>query len=163
MLRGSGLRSWCRRTTRWCGRRSILSRPCPPTTMSRPAPGSRTTALLMLGWLADRLDWTLVKAEANPVFRNSLGQLLTVVIREIPGNSISRILLRSKDACFELSRKEGSDVFVTSVKDESLSTSSRMVMTRRDETGDILLAELARGGRHPLYCKAVQAVQKLWD
>ena len=38
-----------------------------------------------------------------------------------------------------------------------------MVMTRRDETGDILLAELARGGRHPLYCKAVQAVQKLWD
>ena len=127
------------------------------------APGSRTTALLMLGWLADRLDWTLVKAEANPVFRNSLGQLLTVVIREIPGNSISRILLRSKDACFELSRKEGSDVFVTSVKDKSLSTSSRMVMTLRDETGDILLAELARGGRHPLYCKAVQAVQQLWD
>jgi hypothetical protein len=71
--------------------------------------------------------------------------------------------LSSETASFNLLRESGSDLYVTTAQGSEISTTSRMVRAPREETREILLAELSRGGRHPLYTKAVKAVEDLWD
>ena len=127
------------------------------------APGCRTTALLLVGWLADRLGWTLTGASKNPLFREPSGGAIAVTLTESEGSSISRMELSSEKATFSLVREADSDLYVTTAKGESLAATTRMVRAPREETREILLAELARGGRHPLYTKAVEAVTALWD
>ena len=127
------------------------------------APGCRTTALLLVGWLADRLGWTLTGASKNPLFREPSGGTVAVTLTETEGSSISRMELSSEKATFSLVREADSDLYVTTAKGESLAATTRMVRAPREETREILLAELARGGRHPLYTRAAEAVRALWD
>lgn len=127
------------------------------------APGCRTTALLLVGWLADRLGWTLTGTPSSPLFQDPLGGSVALTLDESEGSSISRMELSSEKATFSLARETGSDLYVTTAKGESLAATTRMVRAPREETREILLAELARGGRHPLYTKAAEAVRALWD
>lgn len=126
------------------------------------APGCRTTALLLVGWLAERLGWTLTGTPVNPVFHDPLGGSVAFTLNESEGSSISRMELSSEKATFSLVRETGSDLYVTTAKGETLAATTRMVRAPREETREILLAELARGGRHPLYTRAAEAVKSLW-
>lgn len=126
------------------------------------APGHRTTALLLVGWLADRLGWSLFNPSNNPEFRDAQGQIVRVALNETEGASISRMNLVSENAEFHLMRESGSDLYVTTAQGTNIATTSRMVRAPREETREILLAELSRGGRHPLYLRSVTAVQALW-
>ena len=126
------------------------------------APGSRTTALLLVGWLADRLGWNLSKDPANPEFRDSKGKAISIGLKETDGASISAMNLSSEKASFTLLRESGSDLYVTTAQGTEIATTTRMVRAPREETREILLAELSRGGRHPLYTRAVKAVDTLW-
>ncbi len=126
------------------------------------APGCRTTALLLVGWLAERLGWTLTGTPVNPVFHDPLGGSVALTLNESEGSSISRMELSSEKATFSLVRETGSDLYVTTAKGETLAATTRMVRAPREETREILLAELARGGRHPLYTRAAEAVKALW-
>ena len=128
------------------------------------APGHRTTALLLVGWLADRLGWHLTLPGTNPQFQDALCGSVSVTLKESEagGPSISRLRLASESAAFELVREPGSDLYVTTAEGPSLPPTTRMVRAPREETREILLAELARGGRHPLYARAVKAVEALW-
>ena len=126
------------------------------------ANGSRTTALLLVGWLADRLGWILCNPSANPEFRDAMGNIIRVELKESEGASISRMHLVSENAEFNLLRESGSDLYVTTAQGTNIAPTSRMVRAPREETREILLAELSRGGRHPLYTKALKAVEGLW-
>ena len=126
------------------------------------APGHRTTALLLVGWLADRLGWDLTLPGHNPHFQDARGGSVSVTLGEADGASISRMRLTSEKATFELSREANSDLYVTTAGGTSLPSTSRMVRAPREETREILLMEMARGGRHPLYARAVKAVEALW-
>lgn len=132
------------------------------------APGYSTTALLLVGWLADRLGWRLEGKDekegmtAYPLFVDSMGNSVTVSLHETEGPSISRLLLKTADASFEVVRDRDSDLYVTTAKGTSVPCNSRMVRAPREETKEILLAELARGGRHPLYAASVNALGGLW-
>lgn len=126
------------------------------------APGHRTTALLLVGWLADRLGWKLTATGEHILFLNSHGKTLTTTLKETDGASISLLKLSSGSSRFEVARKENSDLYVTSAEGKDFQTVSRMVRASKEETKETLLAELARGGRHPLYMKAVKAVEALW-
>jgi glucose-6-phosphate dehydrogenase assembly protein OpcA len=126
------------------------------------APGCRTTALLLVGWLADRLGWTQTDSSRNILFQDPSGGTIAMTLTETEGSSISRMELSSEKATFSLVREAGSDLYVTTAKGESLAATTRMVRAPREETREILLAELARGGRHPLYTRAAEAVKALW-
>ncbi len=126
------------------------------------APEHRVTALLLVGWLAERLGWRLDDKADHTVFLDTEGKPVAATLSETEGPSISRLLLKTGDSSFEVLRESGSDLYVTNVKGSSVPGSSNMVRAPREETREILLAELARGGRHPLYSKAVSAVQDLW-
>jgi len=123
------------------------------------APGFRTTALLLVGWLADRLGW---KLDSSNSFRDPSGATVTLTLTESVGASIARLHVVSEGASFEVRRDPDSDQYVTSASGTAIPSSGRMVRAPREETREILLAELARGGRHPLYSKAIRAIEALW-
>ncbi len=124
------------------------------------APGFRATALLLAGWLADRLGWKLEKSGNS--FLDPSGATVTLALRESEGASIARLHVVSEGASFEVRRDPDSEQYVTSASGTAIPSSGRMVRAPREETKEILLAELARGGRHPLYAKAVKAIGSLW-
>ena len=126
------------------------------------SPGNRTTALLLVGWLADRLSWKFAEPSKDPVFTDANGERVAVSLKEMPGASISRMALATGDFSFELVREPDSGLFVTKVEGNTLAPSSRMLRAPKEETSEILLSELSRGGRHPLYTRAVEAVGELW-
>ena len=127
------------------------------------APDHRTTALLLLGWLADRLRWSLTLAGNNPQFQDPRGGVISVALTSAEGFSISRIKLSSANARFEIVREVGSNLFVTSAEVENSATVNRMVRAPREGIRELLLAELSRGGRHSHYCHAIKAVKGLWE
>ena len=124
------------------------------------APGFRSTALLLAGWLADRLGWNL---DSSDSFRDPSGARVKLTLRESAGASIARLHVVSEGASFEVRRDPDSDQYVTSASGSAIPNSGRMVRAPREETREILLAELARGGRHPLYTTAVQSIGPLWS
>lgn len=123
------------------------------------APEFRTTALLLAGWLSDRLGW---KLDSSDSFRDPSGGTVSLALTESKGPSIARLHVVSEGATFEVRRDQDSDQYVTSASGTAIPSSGRMVRAPREETREILLAELARGGRHPLYTKAVEAIGPLW-
>jgi hypothetical protein len=125
------------------------------------APSHRTTALLLVGWLADRLGWKLTATGDQAHFLDSKGKTVTATLKETEGASISRLRLTSESSTFEVAREIGSDLYVTTAEGKALLPVNRMVRAPKEETKEILLAELARGGRHPLYMKAVKAIHDL--
>jgi len=125
------------------------------------APSHRTTALLLVGWLADRLGWKLTATGDHAHFLDSKGKTVTATLKETEGASISRLRLTSESSTFEVAREIGSDLYVTTAEGKALLPVNRMVRAPKEETKEILLAELARGGRHPLYMKAVKAIHDL--
>lgn len=127
------------------------------------APGHRSTALLVIGWLADRLGWQLILAGQAPQFQDANGKIVVASLGEAKGSSISRILLTSESANFEVKRVPGHDLYVTTATSPSTACVSRMARAPREGVREILLAELARGGRHPFYSGSVKAVEALWE
>ena len=125
------------------------------------APGHETTALLLAGWLADRLGWAPTPGDREYPFLDSAGNGISLQLQEAEGSSISHLLLTSGNCSFDLRREPGTDHYVTSACGAELPPTGRMVRAPREETREILLAELARGGRHPLYTRAVKAVEHL--
>ena len=125
------------------------------------APEHSTTALLLAGWLADRLGWKTSGGAGSPSIRDAKGEAITLDLNETEGASISRLLLGTDGASFKVARESGSDVYVTEAKGVSVPCNTRIIRAPREETWEILLAELARGGRHPLYTKAVESVREL--
>jgi hypothetical protein len=87
---------------------------------------------------------------------------VSLKLTESVGASIARLHVVSEGAAFEARRDPDSDQYVTSASGSAIPSSGRMVRATREETKEILLAELARGGRHPLYTKAVKAIGTLW-
>jgi glucose-6-phosphate dehydrogenase assembly protein OpcA len=126
------------------------------------APGNRSTALLLAGWLSDRLGWHLTMTGETPQFQDAAGGIVILFLKEVAGASISRLQLSSQTAEFEVKRDHGSDLYVADARGTTVPCNSRMVRAPREETREILLAELARGGRHPLYTRAIRAVESLW-
>jgi glucose-6-phosphate dehydrogenase assembly protein OpcA len=124
------------------------------------APGFRTTALLLTGWLADRLGWK--QAPSGDSFLDPSGNPVKLALTESAGASIALLHLDTEGASFEVRRDPDTEQYVTLASGAAIPSSGRKVRAPREETKEILLAELARGGRHPLYIKAIRAIGSLW-
>ncbi|MDX2081508.1 MAG: glucose-6-phosphate dehydrogenase assembly protein OpcA [Terrimicrobiaceae bacterium] len=117
------------------------------------APGHRTTAVLLLGWLAVQLGWSLHSLLAEEYFVSKNGVSTGFRITECEGPSISRVRLATSDAHFEIRRPEGSDFYHGCIQAPGLPETLPTLGAGREKITDILLAELGRAGRHPIYAK----------
>jgi glucose-6-phosphate dehydrogenase assembly protein OpcA len=130
------------------------------------APRYHTTALLLVGWLADRLGWHLTMSGRNPQFQDARGGSVSVSLREseeLKECSIGRIVLESSSADFEVVREVASDLYIITVNGKGFPSATRTVRAPCDKINELLLLELSRGSQHALYSSAVKVVQSIWE
>ncbi len=125
------------------------------------APGHRTTALLLIGWLASRLGWKLQPMLDKPFFLAPSGTHVRFDLTEKPGPSISRCLFTSGECEFLLNHCNERNFFEATVSCPGSQEHPRITKAGRDKPADLLLSELGRGSRHGHYRHALEAVLPL--
>ncbi|MEI8293230.1 MAG: glucose-6-phosphate dehydrogenase assembly protein OpcA [bacterium] len=123
------------------------------------APGSRTAALLLIGWLAGRLKWRLDAEEAT--FVSASGHVIPFHIAESEGPNLSLIEIKSREARFELKLAEASDFFESTTQTPGIPGIRQILPAPRGRLEDTLLAELSRAGRHALYTESLEIILPL--
>jgi glucose-6-phosphate dehydrogenase assembly protein OpcA len=125
------------------------------------APGFLTTAHLLTGWLASQLGWRHETLLAESFFVRQDGERVQVQLEEIPGADISVIELATEKSTFRLEREKDAPFFQTLIDTPAQGQCRGIVTAAGENMVDILVAELSRGGRHPLYSKAVATISPL--
>jgi glucose-6-phosphate dehydrogenase assembly protein OpcA len=122
------------------------------------APEYRSTALLLSGWLAAQLHWSIGgKTKGNALsFRNEEGKTIKVSLREKAGEPIGRCAIRCGSLEFKVTHKENVDLLDVAVGERSC----RMPAGQNDQVG-LMKEELMRGGPHRVYLRAMNCVRDL--
>jgi glucose-6-phosphate dehydrogenase assembly protein OpcA len=123
------------------------------------APDYRSTALLLSGWLAAQLDWSIQekKTKGNTLgFRNEAGKTIKVSLQEKAGEPIGRCAIRCGELEFKVAHQENVDLLDVAVGKRSC----RMPAGQNDLVG-LMKEELMRGGPHRVYLRAMNRVRDL--
>jgi len=122
------------------------------------ARGERVKALLLLGWFSVQLGWTLL---SENYFLAKNGKQIAFEISEEGKTGIASVELAGEGFCFGLKRPDTAGFFHASLHASGIPDCAMTIGAGPDRPGDILLAELSRGGRHPLYAGALDAIRPL--
>jgi len=121
-----------------------------------------TTGLLLLGWLATQLGWKLQTLNGRERFLSPAHAPIDFEIRVADGPTISRCAFECSDATLEIARQPGSDYFQARIGCEGVSDATMFAAAGKSEIADTLVAALGRGGKYPLYRKALAVVEPLF-
>lgn len=122
---------------------------------------NRLTGLLLLGWLAAQLGWKHQSLLGRESFVSAEGNTIDFEILEASGEAINRCAFSCGKASFEITRERGSAYYHAKVCGDDVGEAPMLVSAGRSKLIDILLMELSRGGKHPLYGKALAAISPL--
>jgi glucose-6-phosphate dehydrogenase assembly protein OpcA len=120
-------------------------------------PDSRSTALLLAGWLAAQLQWTDARQPAGDTlsFRSKSGRDIAVSLNEKAGEPISRCAIRCGSLEFKVVHSPKADLLDVATGERSC----RMPAGRND-TVRLMSEELLRGGPHRVYLRAMNCVRE---
>lgn len=119
------------------------------------------TGLLLLGWLAAQMGWSHQSLLGRESFVTGDGKTVEFEIREQDGEPISRCAFQCERASFEITREPGSAYYHAKVCGDESSEAPMLITAGKTKLTEILLGELSRGGRHPLYSKALAMIEPL--
>ncbi|MEO5719783.1 MAG: glucose-6-phosphate dehydrogenase assembly protein OpcA [Chthoniobacterales bacterium] len=129
------------------------------------APEFRSTALLLVGWLAGQLQWQRSAAKTK-----SLGfeketetgkRKIRVQLHERKGEPISSCQLTTDSAEFRIEHREGADLLdVLFGRTKGRKMQQRLPAGKNDVV-ELVREELMRGGPHRVYLRAVDKVRDL--
>ena len=127
------------------------------------APGYRLTALQLLGWLASRLGWILDHDDRAPVFRRPDAGTVTfrLNVNQDAKACVESIDIGLGDATASVRRKISGDYYLGTFTAPHQAPFAQMLPAERDKTSDILLSELSRISRHPLFWPSIRAIEPL--
>ena len=127
------------------------------------APGNRLTALQLLGWMASRLGWRLDHGDRSPVFRRRDGAPVAFRLREDKEGSacVASVRIGFADAYATVVREENADFYLAGFSTPDSEPFAQLLPAGREKTSDILLSELSRISRHPLFWPAIRAIEPL--
>ncbi len=129
------------------------------------APGSRSTALLLVGWLAGQLEWERKSARGN-----SLGFVqgeaeaerpIKISLREKKGEPVSRCKITTAGAEFRVEHKPGADLLEVSFGRTAGRQMRQVLPAGKNDPVALVTEELMRGGPHQVYLRAVEQVRDL--
>ncbi len=127
------------------------------------APGYRSTALLLVGWLAAQLEWENTRAEADSLgFERAVGdakQPIAVTLSEKAGEPISTVAVRSTTAEFKAEHKEGADLLEVTFGRTGGRKMQQLIPAGKSDAVSLVQEELRRGGAHRVYLRAVAKVR----
>jgi glucose-6-phosphate dehydrogenase assembly protein OpcA len=128
------------------------------------APNYRSTAILLVGWLAAQLGWTLLEApdETTIGFSDGAGETVRIVLEQTEGEPINRCCLmsESKEFCVEHSRS--TEFLDLTTRSEDGAPHHQLMPAGRNDLVSLMGEELMRGGPHRVYLRAVKAVRELF-
>jgi len=126
------------------------------------APGYRSTALLLAGWLAAQLHWTLEKSskDAALAFRDRAEKAIRVSLTEKVGEPISRCAVKCGSTAFHVAHSANADLLDVSVEGSNSERKCLMPAGSNDPVR-LMSEELMRGGPHRVYLRAMSCVRDL--
>jgi glucose-6-phosphate dehydrogenase assembly protein OpcA len=125
------------------------------------APGMRSTALLLTGWMAAQLEWKFEAASpAQLDFIDRDMQHVTVSLREAAGRAIGSVQLAAGDCSFEIAHREDSNFLYADIRLPNGRESHSLMPGGKDDPVSLLNDELMSGGKHKVFLKAVAAIAK---
>jgi glucose-6-phosphate dehydrogenase assembly protein OpcA len=121
------------------------------------APGFRSTALFLTGWLAAQLHWSDGKNTENGGlrFRGRRGNEIGIALREKEGEPIGRCAVRCGSSEFVVSHAMKADLLDVAAGERRC----RMPAGQND-TVRLMSEELMRGGPHRVYLRAMNCVRE---
>jgi glucose-6-phosphate dehydrogenase assembly protein OpcA len=123
------------------------------------APGMKSTALLMAGWMAAQLQWKLDKSDGqNVLFTDRGGNTVSVTLKEVAGRALGGIRLIAGETTIVVAHHEGSSFLHADIRLPGNRESHYLMPGGKDEIVCLLNDELMSGGKHKVYLKAVTAV-----
>ncbi|HKP03387.1 MAG TPA: glucose-6-phosphate dehydrogenase assembly protein OpcA [Chthoniobacterales bacterium] len=122
------------------------------------APGFRSTAILLAGWLAAQLHWSEGKksAEDGLSFRGSKKNEIGIALKEKEGEPIGRCALQCGAVAFTVSHAPKADLLDVAAGERRC----RMPAGHNDAVR-LMSEELMRGGPHKVYLRAINCVRDL--
>lgn len=126
------------------------------------APGYRSTALLLAGWLAAQLHWTLEKSSKENAldFRDQAEKAIRISLAEKAGESLSRCAVKCGSTAFHVAHSAKADLLDVTVEGSSAERKCLMPAGSNDPVR-LMSEELMRGGPHRVYLRAMNCVRSL--
>ena len=126
-------------------------------------PADRIAALEFLGWLASRLRWRLEAGTNETCFRREDGGTIRFALHAEPEGaaSIASVHFDFGDTEARVRRDEIGEFYLLDFKPPGAPAVAQMLPAGREKTADVLLAELGRSSRHPLFWPSVRAIEPL--
>ena len=127
------------------------------------APGYRSTALLLAGWLAAQLDWKLEKESRNFAlnFSDKTGRRSKIVLNQNGVEPISRCLLRNDLKEFRVTHAAGADLLEISCNRPGEQSMQQLMPAGENDPVALINLELTRGGPRRVYLRALEQVREL--
>jgi len=127
------------------------------------APGFKSTALLLVGWLGAQLHWRINEPARNGScrFLDSNNHKIDVELHEVTGAPIGKIVLRSREIEFVVSPAKCGDLLEVWRCGQNEQPLPQMMPAQSNDPVSLLSQELMRGGPHRVYLHAVSCVRSL--
>jgi len=127
------------------------------------ASGFRSTALLLVGWLAAQLNWRAEKKEEQNKlqFVGSSGQTIDIEMRQCDGQPIHELVLTAGDIEFAVTHAKCGDLLEVSRGIAGEKRVPQLMPAGKNDPVSLMSEELMRGGPHHVYLRAVERVRDL--
>lgn len=122
------------------------------------APGYRTTAALVVGWMVSQLNWRLENICKDTISFDCLG----LELHEREGAPINECTLEGDDVSFSLMREKHSDFWHARICRGGACEHHHLFPTGKHDTLTLLDEELMLGGNHLVYLKALSAATEIF-
>lgn len=125
------------------------------------APGARTSARLLLGWLAAQLNWVQQPAHGGTITFRDAEVSVTCDLKEESGCGVFHVELRARDLSVVAARNPGTNFLHVDVREPDGRVLQHLMPADCADVADILDEELASGGRHRVYGKALRVAEAI--
>ena len=126
------------------------------------APKFRSTALLLVGWLAGQLEWQRAGKGKSLGFRardGGGGHEIAVALHEKEGEPISGCKITTGSAEFRIEHKPGADLLDVFFGRTAGRKMRQFLPAGKNDVVELVEEELMRGGPHRVYLRAVEQVR----
>jgi glucose-6-phosphate dehydrogenase assembly protein OpcA len=126
------------------------------------APGYRSTAVLLAGWLAAQLHWTIEQhsKENALAFRGQAKRTIHVALTEKAGEPLSRCVVKCGSRTFRVAHSANADLLDVAAEGTEAERKCLMPAGSNDPVR-LMSEELMRGGPHRVYLRAMNCVRDL--
>lgn len=127
------------------------------------APGFKSTALLLLGWLGAQLNWKVNEPAHNGSCRfvDANNRKIDIELREHDGAPIGEVVINSRGVEFTVAPAKCGDLLEVWRGQPNEPRSPQLMPAQSYDPADLMTQELLRGGPHRVYLRAVNCIRGL--